>query len=51
MQLTNSGWGDAYGSAPAVEHSWKRWVGVRLIPAGHNADATVSPAFAINIVH
>ena len=52
---TNTGWSDAYGLAPAIEYSWKPWigvlVGVRLIPAGHNTDATVTPAVAINIVH
>jgi hypothetical protein len=52
---TNTGWSDAYGLAPAIEYSWKPWIGVlagiRLIPAGHNTDATISPALAINIVH
>ena len=54
-RLTNSGWSDAYGVAPAVEYSWKPWIGVllgaRVIAAGHNTDATITPAFAINIVH
>lgn len=53
--LTNSGWSDAYGLAPAVEYSWKPWIGVllgaRLIPAGHNTSETITPAVAINIVH
>jgi hypothetical protein len=52
---TNSGRSDAYGLAPAVEYSWRPWIGVlagvRLIVAGRNADATISPALAINIVH
>lgn len=52
---TNSGWSDEYGLAPAVEYSWKPWIGVlagiRLIPAGHNSDATITPAIAINFVH
>lgn len=55
LTQTDTGWSDAYGLAPAVEYSWKPWigvlVGVRLIPAGHNTDATVSPALAINVVH
>ncbi|HKF49172.1 MAG TPA: hypothetical protein VKB38_17570 [Terracidiphilus sp.] len=53
--ITNSGWSDAYGLAPAVEYSWKPWIGVllgaRLIPAGHNTSETITPAVAINIAH
>jgi hypothetical protein len=52
---TNSGWSDAYGLAPAVEYSWRPWIGVllgvRLIPAGHNTSDTITPAIAVNIVH
>ena len=51
----NSGWSDAYGLAPAVEYSWKPYLGVllgvRLIPAGHNTADTITPAIAINFVH
>jgi hypothetical protein len=51
----NSGWSDAWGVAPAVEYSWKPWigvlVGVRLFPAGRNTSDTISPAIAVNIVH
>jgi hypothetical protein len=51
----NSGWSDAYGLAPAVDYSWKPWIGVllgvRLIPAGHNTSDTITPAIAVNIVH
>lgn len=51
----NSGWSDAWGVAPAVEYSWKPYLGVllgvRLIPAGHNTSETLSPAIAINFVH
>ena len=45
---------DAFGLAPAVEYSWTSnvgvLVGVRLITAGRNTAATVTPAVAINIV-
>lgn len=51
----NSGWSDAYALAPAVEYSWKPWIGVllgvRFIPAGHNTSDTIAPAIAVNIVH
>jgi len=51
----DSGPSRAFGVAPAVEYSWKPnlgvIVGVRIIPAGRNSDATVSPAVAINYVH
>jgi hypothetical protein len=51
----NSGWSDAWGVAPAVEYSWKPYLGVllgvRLIPAGHNTSETITPAIAINFVH
>lgn len=51
----NSGWSNAWGVAPAIEYSWKPWIGVlvgmRLIPAGRNTAETISPAIAVNIVH
>jgi hypothetical protein len=50
-----SGSSDALGLAPAIEYSWKSnlgvLLGVRVIPAGRNTAATVSPAVAINMVH
>ena len=53
--VTNSGPSDAYELAPALEYNWSPNVGVlfglRVIPAGFNTSATVTPAFAINIVH
>lgn len=52
---TNSGTGDTFALAPAIEYSWKRnlgvLLGVRLIPAGRNTAATITPAVAINYVH
>jgi hypothetical protein len=51
----NSGPSDAFGLAPAIEYSWKSSIGVllgaRVIPAGRNTAATVTPAIAINFVH
>ncbi|HEY2015117.1 MAG TPA: hypothetical protein VGH38_16525 [Bryobacteraceae bacterium] len=51
----NSGWSDAWGVAPAVEYSWKPYLGVllgvRLFPAGHNTSDSITPAIAINFVH
>jgi hypothetical protein len=51
----NSGWSDAFALAPAVEYSWKPYLGVllgvRLIPAGHNTSDSITPAIAINFVH
>lgn len=51
----DSGASDAFGFAPAIEYNWKRnlgvLVGVRLIPAGRNTAATITPAVAINFVH
>src|SRR5262245_34003997 len=45
---------DALGVAPAIEYSWKPnlgvLLGVRVIAAGRNTAATVTPAVAINIV-
>jgi hypothetical protein len=53
--VTNSGWSDAWALAPAVEYSWRPWigilVGVRTIPAGRNTSESVTPAIAVNIVH
>lgn len=50
----DSGPSDAFGLAPAVEYSWTSNVGAllgaRLIVAGRNTAATVTPAVAINIV-
>lgn len=46
---------DAFGFAPAIEYSWKRNLGVllgtRVIAAGRNTAATITPALAINFVH
>lgn len=51
----NSGPSDAFGLAPAIEYNWKRnlgvLVGARVIVAGRNTAATVTPAVAINFVH
>lgn len=51
----NSGPSDAFGLAPAIEYNWKRNLGVligaRVIAAGRNTAATVTPAVAINFVH
>ncbi len=51
----NSGSSDAVGFAPAIEYSWKRSIGVllgvRVIAAGRNTAATITPALAINFVH
>jgi hypothetical protein len=50
----NSGSSEALGLAPAIEYSWKSnlgvLLGVRVIAAGRNTAATVSPAVAINMV-
>jgi hypothetical protein len=52
---TNSGWSDQWALAPAVEYSWKPWigilVGVRTVPAGRNTSESITPAIAVNIVH
>jgi hypothetical protein len=54
MIRLNTGCSDAIGFAPAVEYSWNSKVGIllgaRLIPAGRNTAATITPAIAINIV-
>lgn len=51
----DSGVSDAFGLAPAIEYNWKRNAGVlmgaRLIPAGRNTAATITPAVAIKFVH
>jgi hypothetical protein len=51
----NSGRSDAWGLAPAVEYSWKPYLGVllgvRIFPAAHNNSDTITPAIAINFVH
>ena len=51
----NSGSSNAWDVAPAVEYSWKPWIGallgVRLTPAGRNTSDTITPAIAVNIVH
>jgi Putative MetA-pathway of phenol degradation len=51
----NTGSSDAFGFAPAIEYNWKPNLGVllgtRVIPAGHNTHATITPAVAINFVH
>lgn len=50
----NSGTSDSLGFAPAIEFSWTPNIGVlggvRIIPKGHNAPASVTPAIAINYV-
>jgi Putative MetA-pathway of phenol degradation len=50
----DSGSRDAFGLAPAIEYSWNANIGVllgvRIIPAGRNVSATVTPAIAINYV-
>jgi hypothetical protein len=52
---TNLGATDAFGIAPALEYSWKPNLGVllgaRILAAGHNTAATITPALAINYVH
>lgn len=51
----NTGPSDSFALAPAVEYSWKPNLGVllgtRVMVAGHNTAATISPAIAINFVH
>jgi hypothetical protein len=50
----DSGPSDAFGLAPAIEYSWKAnlgvLLGVRVIAAGRNTAATITPAVAINYV-
>ena len=51
----DSGSSDAFGVAPAIEYSWTPdlgvLLGVRVIAAGRNTAATITPALAINYVH
>jgi hypothetical protein len=51
----DSGSREAFGLVPAIEYSWKRNLGVilgtRVIAAGRNTPATITPAMAINFVH
>jgi hypothetical protein len=50
----NTGFSDAIGFAPAIEYSWNSKIGVllgtRVIAAGRNISATITPAIAINMV-
>ena len=50
-----SGSGDSLGLAPAIEYNWSSrvglLVGVRIIVAGRNAPASVTPAVALNMVY
>jgi len=50
----DTGSSHALGFAPAIEYSWKSNLGVifgvRVIPAGRNTSATITPAVAINMV-
>ena len=52
--LLSSGASDAFALAPAIEYSWRSTIGVllggRIIAAGRNIAATITPAVAINIV-
>jgi hypothetical protein len=51
----DSGPSDALGLAPAIEYNWTRnlglLVGARVIPAGRNTAATITPVVAINFRH
>ena len=51
----NSGSSDAFALAPALEYSWTPNIGVlvgaRVIFKGHNTQASITPAIAINYVH
>jgi hypothetical protein len=53
--LLESGSSDAFALAPALEFSWTPrlgvLLGVRVIAAGRNAAASITPAVAINFVH
>jgi Putative MetA-pathway of phenol degradation len=50
----DSGSSDAFGLAPAIEYNWKPnlgvLVGARVILAGRNTAATITPAVAVNFV-
>jgi len=51
---SDSGTSDGVGIAPAIEYSWTPNLGVllgtRIIAAGHNTPASVTPAVAVNYV-
>lgn len=51
----NSGSGEAFGLAPAIEYNWSPAIGVllgtRVIFGGHNTTGTVTPAIAVNYVY
>lgn len=53
IQLS-SGTSDTFGVAPAIEYSWTARLGVllgaRVVAAGRNTAATITPALAINYV-
>jgi hypothetical protein len=53
--ILNSGWSSSFGLAPAVEYNLTSTlgviVGIRLLPAGHNTSASITPAVAINFIH
>jgi len=53
--VLDSGPSDTVYLAPAVEYSWTSdlgvLLGVRLVPAGSNRSATITPAIAISIFH
>jgi hypothetical protein len=50
----DSGTSDTFGLAPAIEYNWQAnlgvLLGVRVIAAGRNTSATITPALAINYV-
>jgi hypothetical protein len=50
----DSGTTDAFGLAPAIEYNWRSdlgvLLGIRIIAAGRNTAATITPALAINYV-
>jgi hypothetical protein len=50
----DSGSSDTFGVAPAIEYNWRPDLGVllgaRVVAAGRNTAATISPALAINYV-
>ena len=55
QSILDSGSSYAFGLAPAIEYNLSGslgfLVGVRVIPAGRNTAATITPALAINYVH
>ncbi|WP_199097001.1 transporter [Dyella sp. ASV21] len=50
-----SGTSAAFGVAPAVEYNWSSTIGllfgVRVIPSGQRTASSITPAFALNVVH